>query len=188
MNINKALLFFSVGMFALIAGTMFFMTQQGYAQDHTLPFPQPLLVRAESDSWDVDVKNACLVDAVTVPAGSISSPNTQNFETNDFTNDPNEAAGTAQGKAACEEAKKAARSELPGLLWAEGDKMCREWKKAPPKKEDKECIAVRGNLEANSIKCSCEVSKQNPAHSGSTRKWKAVATCVAPDVKYVCDP
>lgn len=187
MKITTSTLFI-LGMSALLAGVVLLVTKQGYAQDHVLPFPQPLLVSELSDSWQVDVKNACLVDAVKVSAGSIPSTNTQNFETNSFTNDPNEAAGTPQGKAACEEAKKMARSELPGLLWAEGDKLCHEWKKAPPKKDDKECVAVRGNLQADTITCSCDFSKQDPSHSGSTRKWKATAKCTAPDVKYVCDP
>ena len=166
----------------------------GEAQIHPSPEPIPELIAAiqESDSWDVQVAHACLVDSETVKAGTVDSKAERDFKTKSRTNEAG-AAASDQGKAACEEAKDEARKALPGKLWEQGDKQCHQWDKAPEgkkgdeKKKPEQCRAVRGNLHGPDIKCSCDFKGQNPIQ-GLSDEWKVTATCGAPDVKYVCDP
>jgi hypothetical protein len=185
MRIKNSKVAIAVGFVALLVGVFVITTRSGQAQPLDL---QPVVRLADAtDSWRVQVKNACLVDSVRVRAGSVPSEQDQDFQTDKFTDDPKTAGDTAQGKAACANAKESARKELPAKLWAAGDKLCSEWEKAPPNKARKACFAVRGSLEADSITCSCGFEPQDPKFD-DTRKWRAKARCVAPDVKYVCDP
>ncbi len=165
-------------------GAIFMITQAGRAQDH--PPVEPLLI-AQSDAWGVDVKNACLVDTVTVKSGTEDSK-TQSQDTfnTDSRMTEDEVAGSAEGKAACAAAKAEARKELPKKLWEAGDKLCMQEGKAPEGK--KECKAIRGNLHGPDITCSCEFKGLNPIQ-GKSSKWRVTATCRATkDVTYVCDP
>lgn len=178
--------FLAAGLASLLLGTAFLLTQVGQAQDggHPLPDLQPILVANLTDSWQVPVKNACLVDSVTVKAGHTTTE-TKEFKTSSRTNEAG-AEASAAGKAACEEAKGEARKELPKELWEMGDKLCKEEGKAPDGK--KQCVAVRGNLDRDDIQCSCAYKGLNPIQ-GLSSEWEVKATCTNNKaVDYVCDP
>lgn len=190
-NIRSVSFFVILGIFALACLAILLFTPFINAEDSVFHEPmQSVMAR----SWDVDVPHACLVDEETVKAGSITSTNDQNFKTRSRT-DITGAAASDQGKAACAAAKDAARKALPGQLWAEGDRLCKQWEKAPDpgKKEDREkkkaeqCRAFRGDLKGPDIICSCDFKGQNSIQ-GLSDEWKVTATCKAPDVHYVCDP
>lgn len=190
-NIRTASFFIILSMFGIACTVFLLSTQFINAEDAGSLEP---IQHIAAHSWDVDVPHACLVDEETVKAGTITSTNDQNFKTRSRT-DAAGAAASDQGKAACAAAKDAARKALPGQLWAEGDRLCKQWEKAPDpdKKEDRDkkkaeqCRAFRGDLKGPDISCSCDFKGQNPIQ-GLSDEWKVTATCKAPDVHYVCDP
>lgn len=180
--------FLIAGLVSLLLGAVFLFTQVGQAQNdgHSLPLPQlePMLVSSVSDSWNVPVRNACLVDSVTVKAGETTT-RTGTFNTSSRTNAAG-AAASAEGKVACEDAKAAARKELPKELWQRGDNLCKEEEKAPA--GGTQCVAVRGNLKGGDIQCSCTYKGLNPIQ-GLSSEWEVKATCTnTKAVDYVCDP
>lgn len=181
MKFRTSFLWLSLG--ALMLGAIFMITQAGRAQDR--PPVEPLIIA--QDAWGVDVKNACLVDTVTVESGTEDSKtqSQDTFNTGSRMTE-GEVAGSAEGKAACAAAKAEARKELPKKLWEAGDKLCMQEEKAPAGK--KECKAIRGNLHGPDIQCSCSFEGLNPIQEKSS-KWRVTATCRATkNVTYVCDP
>ena len=157
-----------------------------------------------TSSWDVPVKDACVVDSVTVSG-------VKDFAVEDFTTAPPRVAedaikATAEAKAACDKVKEKCKTDLAKKAWDEGNKRCSAHVKG--QNAAVKCKATRGNLHLNDItveSCTfegiegCQGTGRTLPVTGtdgivyrvpirSCTKWRARVDCTAPDVLYVCDP
>jgi hypothetical protein len=191
-------------MFVFVAGSL--RAQEGDRLPPPPPPPQdsPML---RSDSWDLPVNKACVVDTVTVKAPHDFA--TENFTTPARVGEDQIAANRA-ARDACKKAADQCKKDLARKAWREGNALCAQHIKGEDVAQERPraCKAIRGNLKLGDIAdTGCTYSGtgdcgntnrtrtvtaddgvEHEVRIRECKEWRARATCKAPDVEYVCDP